>query len=327
MNTINDAIAAIKAADRIAITTHIRPDGDAIGATLGLRRILSAAGKATAIVAMDSVPARYAFLMRDDVIMAAEQTAPDAYDLLIVLDTGAIDRAPDAIQDWIPRVRTLNIDHHPTNTRFGEVNHVNPVASSVGEMVCELAERAGFAITAEAAEALWVALITDTGRFAYSNTRPATLQAAAALLQVGVRTDHIDDKIYNSATSAQIRLQGRASEHLELHENGRLALVSLAREDFAELGCTGEDADEIVNIPRRVSGTGAAVFLYELEGDEPRETKASFRTCEPFDAASLCRELGGGGHARAAGCTLPTGLAEARAHILTIIHNAWFHAS
>lgn len=323
---LRDAIAAIKAADRIAITTHIRPDGDAIGSTLGLRRILSAAGKAAAIVAMDAVPARYAFLMREDVIIAADATAPESYDLLIVLDTGALDRAPADVQDWIPRVRTLNIDHHPTNTGFADINHVDPIASSVGEMICELARCGGFAINADAAEALWVALITDTGRFAYSNTRPATLQTAAALLQAGVRTDRIDDRIYNTATAAQIRLQGRAIAHLELHENGHCALVSLAREDFAELGCTGEDADEIVNIPRRVSGTEVAVFLYELKGDEPRETKASLRTSEPFDAACLCRTLGGGGHARAAGCTLPMPLARAREHILAVIHNTWFRA-
>ncbi len=327
MDTLSDAIAAIQAADRIAITTHIRPDGDAIGSTLGLRRILSAAGKAAAIVAMDTVPARYAFLMREDIIIPADAIAPDTYDLLIVLDTGAVDRAPSAMQDWIPHVRTLNIDHHPTNTRFGHINHVNPVASSVGEMICELARTVDFPIGSDAAEALWVALITDTGRFAYSNTRPATLQAAAALLEVGVRTDRIDDLIYNSATVTQLRLQGRAIAHLELHENGRFALVSLAREDFTELGCTGEDADEIVNIPRRVSGTDVAVFLYELIGDNPRETKASFRTNEPFDAANLCRQLGGGGHARAAGCTLTMPLAQAREHILALIHNAWFAAS
>jgi phosphoesterase RecJ-like protein len=324
MSTLADAIAAIKAADRIAITTHIRPDGDAIGSTLGLRRILAAAGKSATIVGMDTVPARYAFLMHEDAVIPAAETAPAAYDLLIVLDTGAPDRAPAAIQEWFPNVRTLNIDHHPTNTGFADINHVNPIASSVGEMICELAECARFTITAEAAEALWVALITDTGRFAYSNTRPATLQAGAALLRAGVRTDRIDDRIYNSATAAQIRLQGRAIEHLELHEDGRCALVSLSREDFAELGCSGEDADEIVNIPRRVNGTGVAVFLYELKGDNPRETKASLRTNEPFDAARLCRDLGGGGHARAAGCTLPMPLSEAREHILAVIHNAWF---
>jgi len=213
MNTLNDAIEAIRAAGRIAITTHIRPDGDALGSTLGLRRILSAAGRQASIVAMDPPPLRYRFMMREDVIIPASETSSDAYDLLIVLDTGSTDRIPASIRDWIPRLRTLNIDHHPTNTRFADVNHVDPVASSVGEMICELAERAGFAIAADAAEALWVALITDTGRFAYSNTRPATLQAAATLLRTGIPTSQIDDRIYNTTNAAQIRLQGRAIEH------------------------------------------------------------------------------------------------------------------
>lgn len=324
MSTLNDAIDAIRTAGRIAITTHIRPDGDALGSTLGLRRILSATGRQAAIVAMDTPPVRYRFMLREDVIIPASDTSPDAYDLLIALDTGAPDRVSPTIRDWLPRLSTLNIDHHPTNTGFAGINHVNPVASSTGEMICELADHAGFEISPEAAEALWVALITDTGRFAYSNTRPATLQAAAALLRTGIPTSLIDDRIYNTTTAAQIRLQGRAIQHLELHEDGRCALVSLSREDFVETGCTGEDAEEIVNVPRRVMGADVAVFLYELQGDAPRETKASFRTAEPFDAARLCRELGGGGHARAAGCTLPMPLSQAREHILAVIHNAWF---
>ena len=323
MNTLNDATAAIRSADRIAITTHIRPDGDALGSALGLQRLLATAGKTASIVGMDPVPQRYGFLMRENETIPAENTSPGAFDLLVVLDTGAPDRMPDAMRDWLPLVRSLNIDHHPTNTGFADINHVDPVASSVGEMICALARHAGYGIAAGAAEALWVAVVTDTGRFAYSNTRPATLRAAAGLLETGIATDRINDRIYNTATVTQIRLQGRATASLELHENGRIALVSLAREDFAACGAAGEDADEIVEIPRR-TGAAVAVFLCEPRGDGPRETKASFRTTEPFDAASLCRELGGGGHARAAGCTLPMSLIVARDHLLGIIRMRWF---
>lgn len=326
MNSITDVIHAIRAAGRIAITTHIRPDGDAVGSVLGLRRILSAAGRHASIVAMDPVSRRYAFLMGGDTIIPAADTGPDAFDLLVILDTGAMDRAPAGVEAWMPRIRTLNIDHHPTNTEFADLNYVIPTASSVGEIIADLAVAAGYAIPPDAAEALWVALITDTGRFSFSNTTRSAMRAAAALLETGIRTDRLNHLIYETATTAQIRLQGRAIAHLELHRDGRIALVSLSREDFAEFGCTGEDADEIVAIPRRVIGADIALFLYELPGAGPRETKAGFRTAEPFDAAELCRQLGGGGHARAAGCSLQMPLAEAKAAILDRIDKAWFPA-
>ena len=326
MNSITDVIHAIEAAKRIAITTHIRPDGDAIGSVLGLRRTLAAAGRSASIVAMDPPSRRYAFLMADDHIIPAGETGPEAFDLLIILDTGALDRAPAAIGPWMSRVRTLNIDHHPTNTGFADLNYVVPSASSTGEMISDLAIAAGYTIPPDAAEALWVALITDTGRFSFSNTTRAAMQTAAALLDTGIRTDRLNHRIYETATADQIRLQGRAIEHLELHREGRIALVSLSLDDFAEFHCTGEDADEMVAVPRRVSGADIAIFLYELPGERRGETKASIRTEEPFNAADLCRLLGGGGHARAAGCSLKMTLASARERILDLIAETWFPA-
>ncbi len=324
MNSLADVIHAIRAANRIAITTHIRPDGDAIGSVLGLCRILNAAGKQAVIVAMDAVSRRYAFLMETDVIRPAAETTPESFDLLILLDTGALDRAPAAIEAWLPRVRSLNIDHHPTNTAFADLNYVVPSASSVGELVVALASSAGYAIPPAAAEALWVALVTDTGRFSYSNTTRAAMHAAASLLESGVRTDILNHRIYESATAAQVRLQGRAIAHLELFHDGRVALVSLSREDFEALGCTGEDADEMVSVPRRIEGVDIAVFLYELPGEGGRETKAGFRTVEPYDAADFCRRQGGGGHARAAGCSLPMPLDAAKTRVLDQIAEIWF---
>jgi len=324
MHSITEVVHAIQSAGRIAITTHIRPDGDAIGSVLGLRRILAAAGKSASIVAMDPAPRRYAFLMGADTIVPADETGPEAFDLLVILDTGALDRAAPAVSAWMPRIRTLNMDHHPTNTEFADLNYVVPSASSVGEMIADLAVAAGYAVPRSAAEALWIAMLTDTGRFSYSNTTRAAMHAAAALLETGIRADILNHLVYETATAAQVRLQGRAIEHLELRHGGRVALVSLSREDFAEFDCAGEDADEIVAIPRRVAGTEIALFFYELPGDGPRETKVGMRTVEPFDAGAFCLRLGGGGHARAAGCSLQLPLADAKARILDLIDETWF---
>ncbi len=326
MHTINDAVRLLQAAKHIAITAHIRPDGDALGAVFGLRRILSQAGKHAAVVALDPVPERYQFMVRDDILLPVNATAPGDWELLVVLDTGAIDRANAALRDWLPQVTCLNIDHHPTNTGFGSVNYVNPAASSTGEMVCDIARTAGYTIPATAAEALWIAIITDTGRFAFSNTTPAALQAAAVLVQTGgVATSMINDQIFNSTTAAQLRLHGRAINSLELLHAGRLAAVSLSREDIADCGCRSEDTEDIITIPRRVTGVEVALFMYELPG-EARNTKISLRSSVPHDAAAFCQTLGGGGHARAAGCTLEMPLADARRSILETIGKAWFPA-
>jgi len=326
MHTINDAVRLFHAARHVAIATHIRPDGDALGSAFGLRRILSLAGKHAAVVALDPVPERYQFMVRDEILLPASATGPRDWDLLTVLDTGAMDRASAALRDWLPLVTCLNIDHHPTNTGFGNVNYVNPAASSTGEMVCDIARAAGYAIPAEAAEALWIAIITDTGRFAFSNTTPAALQTAATLVQTGgVATNRINDQIFNSTTAAQLRLHGRAINSLELLHEGRLAMVSLSREDLADCGCRGEDTEDIITIPRRITGVEVALFAYELPG-EARNTKISLRASVPHDAAAFCQALGGGGHARAAGCTVELPLAEARRKILEAIGKAWFPA-
>lgn len=324
MDDIANVLNALHGAERIAITAHVRPDGDAIGATLGLHRILADAGKASTIVALGPIPDRYAFLLREDIIIPAEQTTPEQFDLLTILDTGAIDRMPELLQPWLTKVRTLNIDHHPTNTAFADINYVVPTASSVGEIICALANANNLDISKNAAEALWVALVTDTGRFSFSNTTPAAMQAASRLLETGIKTDHINHRIYNAIPLVRLQLQGRAIEHIEIHHQGQLALVSLSRKDFSAYNARGEDAEDIVDIPRSIHGVQIALFLYELPGDGPIQTKASFRTNEPFDAAELCRSLKGGGHARAAGCSIDLPLAEAKKQMLSVIDNLWF---
>ncbi len=325
MNSITDLIHAIEKADRIAITAHVRPDGDAVGSAFGLSRILTAAGKAVTVCGFDKIPGKYAFLAQaSDHIQNGSNIDPQAFDLLILLDTGSLDRVPQCFHSWISKVRSINIDHHPTNTFFADLNYVNASASSVGEVILDLAAAAGYPVTRSAAEALWVALVTDTGRFSYSNTKPSTLRAAALLVECGICPDDINRRVYEVLTERQIRLQGRAIQSLELFHEGRLALVSLSKNDFDTLGCTGEDADEIVDIPRRIEGVAVAVFLSEYEEEKELFTKAGFRTIVPYDAGAFCDRLGGGGHARAAGCTLKMPLGAARTQILAQVSDGWF---
>jgi len=322
MNTPDEIISELRNAANIVITAHIRPDGDAVGAALGLRRILADAGKTAIIVDLSPIPERYHFLPQPQECLTADSIHFTDVDLIVVLDSGSLDRSPAFIQRHNAKITVINIDHHISNTHFGKLNFVDPNASSVGEIICRLAQTAAMKISRPAAEALWVSIITDTGRFSYSNTTPATMQAAAVLLQTGISPAHINHTVYNSRPLKQVKLQGRAIENLSLHENGRLALTKLSADDFTALECTPADTEEIVNIARDIKGVAVAVFIYDIP--EKNETKISLRTDEPYDAAELCRSLGGGGHARAAGCALPGNVTENSDKILNLLHNQWF---
>lgn len=324
MNTVDEIIAALRQASSVAITAHIRPDGDAIGACLGLHRILRDIGVKSIVADLGPVPERYRFMIKTDECTNSDNLDFSSIDLLVALDSGAIDRCPEFVAQQKDKTTLLNIDHHLSNTNFGNLNFVDTKASSVGEIICGIAMHAGFTIAQDAAEALWVSIVTDTGRFSYSNTTPATMLAAAELLKTGIGVADINHAIYNSVQPRQLKLQGRAIENLSVHENGKLALTAISHSDFNELGCTSADTEEIVNIPRSISGVQVAVFLYEI-GDK-NETKVSLRTAEPYDAAALCRTLGGGGHARAAGCSLPGNIETVRSEIIDIIHREWFRA-
>lgn len=324
MNTINEIINTISEAGNIAVTAHIRPDGDAIGGALGLSRILNNAGKTAKVIDLGPIPDRYNFIIDESECCASDDFDFSNVDYIVVLDSGSLERSPDFISKWKPSIPVINIDHHLSNEEFGNLNYVDTKASSVGEIICNIARTSDLTITPHAAEALWVSIVTDTGRFSYSNTTTNTMKAASDLLATGVETADINHKIYEQKPLRQLKLLGRALENLTTYENGSVAIVSLSRKDYTESGCTPADAEGIVNIPRSLEGVKVALFLYEFP-DAP-ETKISFRTSEPYDASEFCRKLGGGGHARAAGCALPGTLESAIPEILNKIHDHWFTA-
>ncbi len=317
---------------RLLLTAHEKPDGDALGATLGLLRLLRAQGHTAVAGGLAPIPARYLpFVHPGELIGAAEaEVLLSTTDAVVALDAGAAERCPAFVARARGRVPVINIDHHASNTGFGDLDWVDERASSAGEMVWRLAGAAGWPIAPDAAEALWIAIVTDTGRFSYENTTPALLRAAAALLELGVRTAAIDQAVYQSFTVGQLRLQAAAIRSLELCEGGAVAVVGLAREDFLLAGCGPQDAEEIANIPRSIRGVGIGAFLYEIEtapaagGPTAVQTKVSLRCAEPYDGAAFCGQFGGGGHARAAGCALAARLPEARARFLAAVHATWF---
>ncbi len=313
-------LTRMRSAAHIVVTAHARPDGDALGAALALGELLRNQGAAVE-VALEPAEIGALAVLEGTRSLTPPARAATGSELLVILDCGDLARMPAALLPLAGRAFTINIDHHPTNTMFGALNWVDPACSSCGQMVWTLARKAGWALNQRIAEALWVALVTDTGRFAYETTKPATMRCAADLLRHGVRTAWLNDQIYGQFEFKVLRLRRRAYNSLELWCGGRVAVTSLTREDFAATDCTKAEADDVIEIPRAVRGAEVALFLYQAGADRGT-TRLSIRTRPPRDATELARRYGGGGHRRAAGCSLPGELPEARAALRPAI-SAW----
>ncbi len=311
-------IEALERATRVVIVSHVKPDGDAFGSALGLAGFLSAAGRRSVVTGLQPVPESYAFLTGVDAIVE-----PTAYrmadgDLIAVCDCGAADRIPEALRPCLAKLPSVCIDHHKSNAGFAQVDYIDPAASSTAELVWRVSRRAGWPLDSATAEALWVGLVTDTGRFGYDNTSPATLRCAMDLQdRGGVRTGWINEQIYGSLSEAQLRLQARAINSLRRTPDGRVALVSLTQADYAACCATSLDSENFVDLPRSLRGTCLAAFVYAAHDDN--SSRFSLRTTPPYDASEICRGLGGGGHARAAGATLPEPVPAASERVFTLL--------
>jgi phosphoesterase RecJ-like protein len=290
----------IRATDRFLLTTHEGPDGDALGSMLALHHILKRQGKDSVMFLAAKefpLPVEYRFLPLEEVFH--EPPADLADRVVVFLDCGNIDRMP---VDWLRRdnTRILNVDHHHDNTRFGDVNVVDTEASSTAEIVFRLAAELGVELTPQIASALYVGLVTDTGRFMYENTDQSAHRMAAALIEAGVDVNDIYRRLYERVPIEKLRLVARALEKIERIDDGRLSLTHLTAEDYRATGASEELTEGIIDFVRAVEGTLVAAMIRDKSEGALR--KVSLRSVDgSVDVSSIAREMGGGGHARAAG--------------------------
>jgi phosphoesterase RecJ-like protein len=233
------------------------------------------------------------------------------FDLFIAVDCGAFDRMPPEVRPVAEKLPTICIDHHISNTGFGDVAIVDPNASSAGELVWRWAKWNEWKLDKVIAEALWVAMITDTGRFAYDSTSPRTLRAAGDILKYGVRTAFINDIIYGTFSLKAMALKRIAWRSLHIWKNRKVAEVTLSRDDFRSVRGTKADAEDIIEIPRSVARNEIALFFYQIP-DRTKEIRCSIRTRGDWDATILASKFGGGGHRKAAGCTIKSSMGVAK---------------
>jgi phosphoesterase RecJ-like protein len=293
----------LRRSEKLLLTTHENPDGDALGSLLGMHLVLEQLGKDSLMfLAANQFPLPYEY-QRMPLGSVAHELPDDINERTVLfLDCGNIDRTPvHFLQN--SHLHVLNVDHHHDNTRFGTVNLVVPEASCAAEIVYDLAKELGVEITPELAEALYIGLVTDTGKFMFENTTPESHQMAAELIEAGVQPHMVHRKLYEELPFARLQLLARALNNVQRVDDGALTLTHIEREDFAETGASESDSEGIVDHMRQVEGTIMAGLVRELIAKDGMR-KVSLRSTDGrIDVSIIARGLGGGGHRQAAGFT------------------------
>ena len=294
---------AVREHDRFLLTTHENPDGDALGSLLAAKLILDELGKDSVMYLSGEapLPAEYKFMPLEDL----RRRLPDDVEerVLFALDCANESRLGQGQEALERAPLVLNVDHHHDNTRFGQVNVVNAAASSTGEIARDLARELGVELTPEIAEAIYIALVTDTGRFQYANTTPRALRLAAELVEAGADVHRVFQSIYESVQLAKLKLLARALERAQVYEGGGIVVSHLLKTDFAEVGAAEPYSEGIIDFLRAVEGAEMAALIREPPAPGRPARRISLRSSsDELDVSAIARASGdGGGHRQAAG--------------------------
>ncbi len=299
-STRAEVLDALRQGDRYVLVTHENPDGDALGSLVAMEGVMRALGKDSLTFIGPGefpLPYEYAFFEFEDLITDVPSDVGNR--TIVFLDCGNFDRNAVEIGD----AAILNLDHHHDNTHFGTINHVVAGASCTAEIVWDLMRGLDVALTPRIAEALYVGLVTDTGRFMYENTGPAAHVMAADLIEAGVDVHDIYRRLYEGVPEPKLTLLTRALSRVQRFDDGRLTFARLTREDFAQTGAEESYTEGIIDHLRAVQGTKVAALARELTGaDCEGRSKVSLRATDgAVDVSLIARAQNGGGHRQAAG--------------------------
>jgi phosphoesterase RecJ-like protein len=305
-------LSELRGAERLLLVTHENPDGDALGSLLAMHHVLLQGGKDSLMyMSADEFPLPYEYrdLEFDGLVGAPPEDVRER--TVVFLDCGNIDRMPvDFLQE--EGVHILNVDHHHDNTRFGTVNLVVAEASCTAEIVYDIARELGAELTVPIAGALYLGLVTDTGRFMYENTTPAAHRMAGDLINAGVEPHEVYRRLFEDLPFRRLRLLSHALQSVQRHEDGALTIALLGRGDFEATGALETDSEGIVDHMRAVEDTKVAALARELLcPDREGRSKVSLRATDgSVDVSLIARAFGGGGHRQAAGFSTGLGRDE-----------------
>lgn len=306
----------------VLVTTHIRPDGDALGSSAALVLALRDKGIPAKVLLLSHLPSKYSFVFEESGIdwIDVEKGFPSDftihdYDTLVVVDTGTWSQLP-GLKSYIDHFRgtKIVIDHHQTQEDWADEKLVIQEAAATGEIVAELLEQWDVDLDTTIATPIFVAVVSDTGWFQFSSTRPFTLRLAAQLIEAGVDTDRLYQLLYQNERTERLRLHNRAMQSLELLADNRLAVMYVRRQDFLDTSAGVNDTENLINIPLQVRTVQVSVLL--VEPPEGGPIRVSFRSKGTLNCARFAEQFQGGGHHRAAGAKLDTCFETARERVL-----------
>jgi phosphoesterase RecJ-like protein len=317
-DTLERIVGVLRKNKDILILEHEKPDGDSIGSGLALAMALSSLGKKAILLSQDPHPAMYDFLPGRHLHTTVSCIEPEDVDpgVTVFVDCTGPDRAGKALS-YARSETWINLDHHVSNSGFGQISLVDLDAAATGELVFFLLKLMGAGINLDIATCLYVALVTDTGGFRYQNTTPRCFHVAAELIDTGVNPSQVADQLYEARSFSSLMLLKNALHTLEVYKNGQLASIDVTRAMLEDSGASLEDADSVVNYPRSIAGVEVALCF--KESLDQTAVHLSLRSRSKVDVSKIAGLLGGGGHPRAAGAVIEGTFEQAKARVFGVL--------
>jgi bifunctional oligoribonuclease and PAP phosphatase NrnA len=297
-----DLLKRLRDGHRFLLSSHKNPDGDSIGSSLGLARVLRSLGKGVVIWFRDEPPEVYGAIPGADRIHSGTEPPagwPEKFDAVVTLECPSLDRT--GLEEQLPELPIVNIDHHLGNQLYGQVNWVDSAAPSLGEMIFRLAEGLKVPLDETTATILYMTIVSDTGGFRFANATAEAFESSASLVRNGASPEQVSKWLYESTPEPALRLLGEMIGSLALHDEGRIATVELTRDMFERTGARPGDTEGLVGYPRSVAGVEVVALMRHLEDGG---LKLSFRSRGDVDVESIARRHDGGGHKNAAGALI-----------------------
>jgi phosphoesterase RecJ-like protein len=315
----------IKTRQRILVASHAEPDGDCLGSLVALGLALNKLDKTITLYNPSPIPAVYRFLPGVEHIAKQIKEAKE-YDLAIVLDCGDIVRVGEdsSVVDQIPIV--INIDHHVSNTGFGDVQLIDTDACATAEIVYRLIKALEIPFDKSIATAIYLGILTDTGSFRFSNTNPAAFAISKAMIDIGVEPHTVAQRVFGTYSLGRIKLLNMALNSIEISENGKLSLMTVSRSMLNSTGTSTEDIDGLINYARRIEDVKVAALIHEIKNGAGKFTNmnryhVSLRSDSTVDVAKIANKFGGGGHTSAAGFQIESTLVALKEKIIELAEN------
>jgi phosphoesterase RecJ-like protein len=315
---IDRILDAVRQNRTFCIVGHIRPDGDCVGSQLGLALALQSEGKRVVCWNEDVVPDKYRFLNRDGLFQKPKRG--EKFDCVIATDCASFERLGKAGKCVMHRKILINIDHHESNTRYGDINWVSAREPSTGELIYRLLKVARWPITKPIADCLFTAVSTDTGSFQYPTTRPGTFHVGAELVTRGADLARICDEVYQSYPLSRVRLLKHIYNHFRLTHKDQIAYFWLRKADFARAGSEGDQTEGLIDHIRDIASVVVACVFEEVE---PELTRISLRSkSDKINVSDIAEQFGGGGHPAAAGARIPGKPLSVQRHVIAAVKRA-----